>query len=215
MDRKLGPSPSTSLSTVRGPLAAAALGTSLPVTLASGLRYHPPRHIDGGSKIHRGERCPQCSEQIGGQAGTQTQLIHLPETAPPWVCTGGRHRHGQPDDAHSLHPLARTGPSCPTAFGLGHTTCFTNGVGADVMPTTARSWVVRRCKGGSEGKREKDNLHRAQALPPNWVRCLEAVICAPRPSLLICKMGETESLSQRCCEDGQCSARRTASPLVR
>lgn len=83
MDRKLGLLPSTSLSTVRGPLAAAALGTSLPVTLASGLRYHPPRHIDGGSKIHRGERCPQCSEQIGGQAGTQTQLIHLPETPHP------------------------------------------------------------------------------------------------------------------------------------
>lgn len=120
VDGKLGPS----LSTVHGPLAAAALGTTLPVTRARDLRYHRPQHTDGGGKIHRGEQCPQDSEQIGGQAGTQTQLTHLPRPAPPWVCTGGRRRLCRPDDVHSPPRLARRGPSCPIAFGLGHTTCF-------------------------------------------------------------------------------------------
>lgn len=182
MDGKLGPSPSASLSTVCGPLTAAALGTALPVTRAGDFRHHQPQHTpqNGGGKIHRGERCPQDSEQIRGQAGTQTQLSHLAETGPT---LGGRRRPCRPDDGRSPHPSP-----APSPWGLATRPASPNRVGADVMPTTARAWLVRRCEGGSGRKRERENLHRAQARPPNWVRC---------PSLLLCKMRETESLPRK------------------
>lgn len=78
--------------------------------------------------------------------------------------------------------------SCPIALGLGHATCFPQQGGRGCDAHHRRAWLVRRCEGGSGRKRERENLHRAQARPPNWVRC---------PSLLLCKMRETESLPRK------------------
>lgn len=78
---------------------------------------------------------------------------------------------GRPDDVHSPHPAARTGPSCPIALGPGHATCFQQQGGRDATPTTAHSRLVRRCEGGTGRKRGRENPHGARAWPPNWVRC--------------------------------------------